>query len=231
MQLQILRKQQLKYLNGDRELKEAITNISHDLRTPLTAICGYMDLLESVCQEKKEKVRYILLIKNRIEALKHLTEELFQYSIILSTQEDMELEHVSINQILEESIIEFYGALTERGITPEIKMPTQNIYRQLNKAALSRVFGNILNNALKYSERDLSIELKDTGEIIFSNTASAINEVQVGKLFDRFFTVEAARNSTGLGLSIAKTLIEQMGGTISAQIITGKLCIILKFEQ
>ena len=131
-QLRLLRKQRHKYLNGDRELKEAVTNISHDLRTPLTAICGYMDLLEG--EEKSETVtRYLSLIANRTEALKQLTEELFRYSVILSTQEDMEMENVHVNGALEESIAGFYGALTGRGITPVISLTEKRIERKLNK--------------------------------------------------------------------------------------------------
>lgn len=228
VQLRLLRKQRHKYLNGDCELKEAVTNISHDLRTPLTAICGYMDLLER--EEKSETVtRYLSLIQNRTEAMKQLTEELFRYSVILSTQEDMEVETVYVNGVLEESVTGFYGALTERGITPVISITENRIERKLNKAALSRVFSNILNNALKYSDGDLKIEMEEDGQITFSNSAAGLSEVQVGKLFDRFFTVEAARNSNGLGLSIAKSLVEHMGGTITAQYASHILCIIIRF--
>lgn len=227
-QLRLLRKQRHKYCNGDRELKEAVTNISHDLRTPLTAICGYMDLLER--EEKSETVtRYLSLIENRTEAMKQLTEELFRYSVILSTQEDLELETVCINSALEESIVEFYGALTARKIIPAISIPEKQIERQLNKAALSRVFSNILNNALKYSDGDLEIMLQEDGQIIFSNSAVGLSEVQVGKLFDRFFTVEAARNSNGLGLAIAKSLVEHMGGEITAHYVKQRLRIIIHF--
>ena len=221
VQLRLLRQQRHKYLSGDRELKEAVTNISHDLRTPLTAICGYLDLLER--EEKSEDIaRYLSLIENRVEAMKQLTEELFRYSVILSTEE-MRLETVHVNGVLEESIAAFYGALTSRNIQPEIHITENRIERQLNREALGRVFSNILNNALKYSDGDLEIFLHDDGELIFSNTASRLNEVQVGKLFDRFFTVEAARNSNGLGLAISKTLIEQMGGNISANMVGNKL--------
>lgn len=226
-QLRLLRQQRHKYLSGDRELKEAVTNISHDLRTPLTAICGYLDLLER--EEKGENTaRYLSLIGNRVDAMKQLTEELFRYSVILSTEE-MTLETVHINGVLEESIAAFYDALTTRGIQPEIRITESRIERQLNREALGRVFGNILNNALKYSDGDLSITLRDDGEIIFSNTASALDEVQVGKLFDRFFTVEAARNSNGLGLAISKTLVEQMGGTIQAKLQDSRLYICICF--
>lgn len=229
-QLRLLRRQRQQYLNGDRELRDAVTNISHDLRTPLTAICGYLDLLKQ--EEKSEKVtRYLSYIENRTQALKQLTEELFRYSVIISTDETMAMESVSLNAVLEESIAAFYAALTERGITPVIKMPEETITRQLNKAALSRVFSNILNNALKYSDGDLEIEMKDTGEFIFTNTASKLDEVQVGKLFDRFFTVEAARNSTGLGLAISKTLVEQMNGEISADYQKGRISVSILFRK
>ena len=228
VQLRLLRQQQHKYLTGDRELKEAVTNISHDLRTPLTAICGYLDLLDN--EDKSENTsRYLSLIGNRVEAMKQLTEELFRYSVILSTR-DIVLEPVCVNGVLEESIAAFYGALTSRDIQPEIHITENRIERQLNREALGRVFSNILNNALKYSDGDLFITLQDDGEIIFSNTASSLNGVQVGKLFDRFFTVEAARNSNGLGLAISKTLVEQMGGSISAELTNNKLIIYIRFQ-
>ena len=228
VQLRLLRKQRHKYLTGDRELKEAVTNISHDLRTPLTAVCGYLDLLQR--EEKNDNVqRYLSLIENRTEAMKLLTEELFRYSVILSV-EDMTLETVHVNGVLEESIAAFYGALTARGIQPQIHMSGKRIEMQLNRDALSRVFSNILSNALKYSDGDLEITLHDSGEIDFSNTASGLNEIQVGKLFDRFFTVEMARNSTGLGLAISKTLLEQMGGNISAEYQNWKLSIHIRFH-
>lgn len=214
VQLRLLRRQRHKYLSGDRELKEAVTNISHDLRTPLTAICGYLDLLKKE-EASENTARYLSLIENRVDAMKQLTEELFRYSVILSAGE-LAIEAVHVNGVLEESIAAFYGALTQRGIQPQIHMSGMRIEKPLNRDALARVFSNILNNALKYSDGDLKITLHDSGEIVFSNTASGLNGIQVGKLFDRFFTVEAARNSNGLGLAIAKALVEQMGGTITA---------------
>jgi signal transduction histidine kinase len=215
-QLRLLRKQRRQYLAGDMELKEAITNISHDLRTPLTAICGYLDLLKQ--ERKSEEIeRYIDIIKNRAEVLMQLTEEFFRYSVIITTESDDAEEPVIINDVLEESIVAFYAVLNERKITPNIQITEDKVIRTLDRSALSRVFSNLMNNAIRYSDGDLGITLLKTGEILFSNTASELNEVQVGKLFDRFYTVEAARKSTGLGLAIAKTLIIKMNGTISAK--------------
>lgn len=230
IQLRKLRADRHRFQQGDMELKNAVSNISHDLRTPLTAICGYLDLLEQ--EEKSTTVeRYIEVIRNRTEILKQLIEELFRYSVIITTEDDITKEAVEINRVLEESIAAFYVALNERKIIPSIKMPESKVICYLDGSALARVFSNLLNNAIKYSDGDLDIILSETGEVIFANTASGLNEVQVGKLFDRFYTVEAARKSTGLGLAIAKTLVEQMNGTISAKYENNRLSICILFSD
>jgi hypothetical protein len=208
------------------ELKEAVTNISHDLRTPLTAICGYLDLLER--EEKSESVeRYLSQIENRIEALKALTEELFRYSVVTSTQ-DLKLERLDLVRALEESLLSFYGVMQEKAIQPEISLPEGPVYRELDAAALNRIFSNIISNAVKYSDGDFSVTMKEDGSVTFTNTAKELNAVSVGRLFDRFYTVEASRNSTGLGLSIAKLLTERMGGSIEASYQSEQLHIIVK---
>ncbi len=230
VQLRKLRAQRLRYVQGDTELKNAVTNISHDLRTPLTAILGYLDLLEK--EEKSETMeRYLGIIRNRAEILAQLTEELFRYSVILSAESDTTVETVLLGSVLEESAAAFYTALKERGIVPKIQIPEQKVVRNLNRSSLARVLSNLLNNAVKYSDGDLEIRLTEAGEIIFSNRASGLNEVQVGKLFDRFYTVEAARNSTGLGLAIARTLVERMNGTIDAGYENGRLTIRIVFPE
>lgn len=215
-QLRILRKEHLQYHQGNTELKTAITNISHDIRTPLTAIYGYLDMIQKTDDPEKQ-ARYISIMKERAELMKQLTEELFRYSVIVSNESDLESEEVFVNQVLAESVSSFYPALSDKGITPHITMTEHRILRNVNKAALSRVFANLLNNAVKYSDGDLEITLSDTGEITFSNTAKELSTVEVEQLFDRFYTVEAAHHSTGLGLSIARTLVERMGGTITAE--------------
>jgi len=228
VQLRKLRRERHRFRQGDTELKNAVTNISHDLRTPLTAICGYLDLLEQ--EEKSETIeRYLEVVRNRTELLTQLTEELFRYSVIISGERDTVKEPVVINGVLEESIAAFYTAFKERGIVPDIHMPEKKIIRTLDRSSLMRVFSNLLNNAMKYSDGDLDITLSDAGEIIFTNTAPGLDEVQVGKLFERFYTVEAASKSTGLGLAIARTLVEQMNGMISAKYENGRLSISIFF--
>lgn len=228
-QLAELRKQRRRYLEGDRELKEAVTNISHDLRTPLTAICGYLELLET--EEKSEKVtHYLAQIANRTEALKSLTEELFRYSVISSVS-DVRYERVNLGRVLEDCLISFYGAFEQKGIVPQIQIPADAVWRTLDKSALSRIFGNIIGNAVKYSDGDFSVSMTHEGELSFSNAASELSKVEVGKLFDRFYTVDSARKSTGLGLSIAKLLTERMNGQIAAAYKNGVLTITVSFRE
>ena len=211
VQLKELRRQRLRYENGDRELKEAVANVSHDLRTPLTAICGYLELLERG-DNPPEQARYLALMADRAEAMRQLTGEL-----------------LDLNAAVEEAVASFYGALVEGGITPSVSLPEGRVVRKLDRSALSRVLGNLLANALKYSGGDLDVVLAPDGAITLSNAAPGLDEVQVGRLFDRFYTVEAGRGSTGLGLSIARTLTERMGGAITARYAAGRLSVSLQF--
>lgn len=226
-QLRKLNKERHRFQQGDLELKNAITNISHDLRTPLTAICAYLDLLKQ--EETSEKVRYYLIrIQERTEILKNLTEELFRYSVVTSSHE-LEPERLNVVNVLEESLLSFYGMIQEKGIHPQIDLPKIPVWRELDMSALNRIFSNIISNALKYADGDFQVTMNKDGSIIFSNTAKTLNPLIVGKLFDRFYTVEANRNSTGLGLSIAKLLTERMGGVIKADHMDGRLSITVKF--
>ena len=230
IQLRKLRSERQRFQQGNLEIKECITNISHDLRTPLTAICGYIDLLKQ--EETSEDVnRYIKIIENRTEVLKQLTEELFYYSVVTSILDETSLDDVVLNSVLEESISAYYAVLKGYKITPNISIPEKKIKRKLNKNALCRIFANIISNAVKYSDGDLNIVLSESGEIVFSNHASGLNEIQLGKLFNRFYTVETAKKSTGIGLSIAKMLTEQMNGTIDADYCNGEISIRILFPE
>ena len=226
--LKELRRQRQRFQQGDTELKNAITNISHDLRTPLTAIQGYLDLLEREEAFSPNTRRYLDSIQNRMEAMTRLTEELFRYSLAADLPE-LKLEPVDLRRCLEESLVSFYAAMVQRGITPEISMPEGAVVRALDSSAVSRIFGNIISNALKYSDGDFSVALDRDGTAIFSNAAHALDPVVTAQLFDRFYTVETGRGSTGLGLSIARLLTERMGGTIQAEYREGRLLITVRF--
>lgn len=230
IQLKLLNEKRHLYEQGDSELKRAVTNISHDLRTPLTAICGYLDLIkhEPLTGHASE---YIKIMENRTEAMKRLTEELFMYSVIMAKETALEIKPLTVNEVLEESAAAFYAVLTEKGIKPDINITERKIIRNADRASLSRIFANLLGNAVKYSDGDLEITLDGDGEIVFANRASGLDEVQVGRLFERFYTVEAGRNSTGLGLSIARSLAEEMEGEIWARYDGERLEVHLRLKE
>ena len=227
-QLQALRKERLKLQLGDAELKAAITNVSHDLRTPLTAICGYLDLLEQEPLPERPR-RYLDIIRERTETMRTLAEELLRYSVVTAAEEELTPEPVELCSILEQSLAGLYGTLTRRGIEPHIEWPGGRITRTLDAAALRRVYDNILANAAKYSDGDLTVRLLPDGTACFENGAAGLDPVQVQRLFDRFFTVRSAGGSTGLGLSIARQLTQRMGGSIRADYRNGRLCVSVQF--
>lgn len=227
VQLKELRRIRQQYQQGDAELKNAVTNISHDLRTPLTAIRGYLDLLER--EELPENTRrYLNQIENRTQAMTALTEELFRYSLTAG-QPELAREETDLRRCLEESLVSFYAAMGQRGIVPEISLPQGPVIRLLDPSAVGRIFGNIINNALKYSDGDFSAVLEENGTVTFSNAARAMDPVTTAQLFVRFYTVETGQDSTGLGLSIARQLTERMNGTIQAEYREERLYITVSF--
>ncbi len=234
-ELRRLRMMRCRYEQGDLRLREAVANLSHDIRTPLTAVCGYLELMKQELsrmpeqEETKAIARYLEIMENRTNALTQLTEELFRYAVMVSETQEVVLEDVVLNHVLEESIAVYYAIIKENKITPVINISKNQIKTRLNKNMLSRILGNILGNAVKYSDGDLQITLADDGEMIFANHASGLDEIQAGRLFDRFYTVQTASKSTGLGLSIAKQFTEQLGGTIDSRYREGVLYISLRF--
>lgn len=226
-QLAQLRAERQRYQHGDLELKEAITNISHDLRTPLTAIVGYLALLEG--EEKSETVeRYLSQISNRTQVLHQLSEELFAYALLTAPQ-PLHPQRVDLRGLVEEALLSYCGAMEQRGMEPTIQLPEGRVERNLDPTAAGRVLSNIISNALKYSAGDFAVTMTPDGVITFANSAPDLNPVLVQRLFDRFFTVETARHSTGLGLSIAKLLTQQMEGSLEAKYQEGQLVITLSF--
>ena len=158
-----------------------------------------------------------------------LTEELFRFSVI-SSEPALTPERLNVCRVLEDTLVSFYGAFEGQKIVPQITLPKEPVWRVLDASALSRIFSNIVSNAVKYSDGDFSVCMSEDGRIVFSNTAHTLSAVDVEKLFDRFYTVNSARSSTGLGLSIAKILVERMGGNISADYKGNLLSITLSFE-
>ncbi len=226
--LKELRNLELEYKNGNGELKTSITNISHDLRTPLTAIRGYLDLIENENLPKKQ-AKYLEIIDRKVKDLTDLTEQLFDFSKVLDVQNEIKKDNIVINNVLEETLISFYGLFKEYKITPKIDICEEKVTRLLNETMLKRIFENIISNAIKYSEKDFNVKLLKDGTIEFSNKTTKIDNVNIEKIFDRYYTVKSSRKATGIGLSIAKQLTALSGGEIKATYQNNILKISLKF--
>lgn len=241
-ELKKLRKVKIQYENGSEELKRTITNISHDMRTPLTAISGYIELMENnieaeeannskskIMRREENKQKYLKIIKRKTSELIELTEQLFKFSTTMDTLWKIDKENCCINEILEEILAEYYSIFKKKNIIPEINICNEMIYKNLNKNSLIRIFENILSNMIKYSDGNFKIKVERSGKIIFSNKAKKLDTTTVQKIFDRYFTVENANNVTGVGLSIAKQLVEINEGNIIAKYMDKNLVIEVQF--
>ena len=226
--LRKIRRLELSYKNGNKELQESITNISHDLRTPLTAIKGYIDLIKKE-KSKKKIVEYLKIIENKSEDLVILTEQLYDYSKSLDLKDNFKKEKVCINDILEDTILSYYALIKKKNITPEVNITTKRIYRKIDKNMAIRILENIISNTIKYTDEDIKITLLDNGKIIIKNKSHALDNTTVNKMFNRYYTVESGSNTSGIGLSIAKQLVNINGGKITAKYSQGYLIVELEF--
>lgn len=226
--LRKIRKLEISYKNGNKELQESITNISHDLRTPLTAIKGYIDLIKKE-KSKKKIVEYLKIIENKTEDLVILTEQLYDYSKSLDLKDKLKKEKVCINDILEDTILSYYALIKKKNLTPEINITTKRIYRKIDKNMAIRILENIISNTIKYTDEDIKITLLDNGKIIIKNKSHVLDNTTVNKMFDRYYTIESGSNTSGIGLSIAKQLVNINGGKITAKYSQGYLIVELEF--
>ena len=207
---------------NETNLKEAIANLSHDIRTPLTSLDGYVQLLV-MSDSAEEKEHYLQIIQNRISSLKELLEELFTYTKMQDQNYELTIVPMDGRQCICETVLAFYEDFEKRGLTPEVNFCEEDLPIVANEVALRRVIQNLVKNALVHgvSRIGLSLEKAD-GKLHFScfNDKKADEIIDVEQIFERFYKGDKARTSTstGLGLAIAKGLIERMHGSISAEV-------------
>jgi len=208
--------------------QKMISNISHDIRTPLTALMGYVDLLSdnSITKEKREE--YVSIIKERGTALKDLMEEFFQVAKLECNDVDITIEKFNISEIVRKNIITFMNEINERNITPEINIGDEEIFALGDKNYMSRIITNLISNSLKYGYEGkvISIDLKEDNKwVILSiwDKGKGIDKNELPYIFDRLYTGEKSRNrnfqGSGLGLSIVKNMVQHMNGIITAKSI------------
>lgn len=214
--------------SAERELRQAVANMSHDIRTPLTSILGYIQLIESHEVTKEEKKEYLAVAKDRTKRLQILLNDFFELSIIESVDHSLKFENLKMNSIVEETVMNLYDQFNERQIVPNIQIPQEKISIIADESAVKRVVENLTINAIKYSSANVAITLEKNNSnisLIIGNDVKSLTEKDVELFFDRFYTADQTRSGkgTGLGLSIAKSLIEKMNGKLSAELKDGWL--------
>ena len=235
-ELKELRENTLKAEQMNREIRESLTEISHDLRTPLTAAGGYTSLLRKAELTDEEKIRYINVIEERFETTKNLVDQLFYYARMESGALTLAEEEVDVRRVLTDVLAMYYGDFEKKHFDMNVDIEDRAMPVMGDRDAFTRVFSNIVSNGLSHGEGDFSLSLKiDQGtgvfRLIFSNLATNIAEADAEKLFDKYFTKDHVRSSsnTGLGLAIAKNLTERMHGSCSAHKDGAKLIIMVEY--
>lgn len=210
------------YKIKDKSLKQSITNISHDIRTPLTSLNGYFQLLtESDSDEEKE--RYSTIIQTRINNLKNQLEDMFTLMKIQDSNYKNDPVDCNINKIIQENLFSYYEDFNLKEIEPKIIMDEEPIIIGSNPVALDRIVNNLINNSLIHGKDYIGIRLlKEKGlvNLTVENDVENPDEIDLENIFTRFYKVDKARttSSTGLGLTIVKELVEAMNGKVLASI-------------
>ena len=219
------------YGNKNKSLMKMMTNISHDLRTPLTSALGYIDIILKSDLSEEEKKKDLITIEKRLRRLEELISSFFEFSRIISTNKLPTLEKINLTSILEESVIVFYDDYKKNNRKILLDCNQRKIIINSNKMLLTRIFENLIGNAYKHSNSDLIIKVEKLNKvkIIFSNELLD-DDVDVDKIFDEFYTVDISRTKegTGLGLAIAKEFTRQLNGKIYAEKRKGQLKIIIE---
>ncbi|CEK33816.1 sensor histidine kinase [Paraclostridium sordellii] len=199
----------------ENKLKAFIVSISHDLRTPLTSIKGYIQLLEKEISETKKR-NYISIVKKKIQILNDLINDFFTMSLYDSNEYKLNLEKINITKLLTEVLMDNYNNFKRKSINPLIQMKEEDIYIIGDKIACERIINNLISNAIKYTTNSIIVELTRNDNYCFiniSNECSGISDKDLEKMSDRFFRVDKSRSSegSGIGLYIVKVLIERLG--------------------
>ena len=231
--LELRRKEKRYYQEKETLIADTYTNLSHDIRTPLTSLDGYFQLMEA-CENVEEQRRYLNIIHERIHSLNEMLEELFMFTKLKNESYRLELTSCCINRILKETVFSYYDDWVRREIQPDIQITEEQLYMDGNKQGLSRIIQNVIKNGLDHGEKKIRIVLKreqNQAVLRISNQVTASEQIDIEHVFDRFYKADAARSktSTGLGLSIAREFVRRMNGEIGAKIEENEFIVEMSF--
>lgn len=228
------RQLEIEYKTKDNQLKETITNISHDIRTPLTSLKGYFELLTE-CGDEGERSRYAQIIETRLNSLQEISEQLFTYVKLQNESYELVFEECNLNKLLYNTLFSFYDDFKKREMEPSIEIVEETCFVWANEAGLRRVIQNVIKNALDYGKERIVVEMLQDGKtvnILVKNQYNPEDDIDTERVFQRFYKADASRNhnSSGLGLSIAYELMKYMKGAITAYLEEDFFVIKLSFQ-
>ena len=220
-----------------RQLEQSVADIAHDLRTPLTVIKGNLKMLEKENLTERGQV-YLQISNTKAETLKQMVDTFFEMSVLESDTEKPSLSKIDLIEFLSRFLLENETLIRNKGLDPNIEFPDKTINILAEPAMLTRVLGNIMSNILKYAHETFTIAIADNDEekdcsIKISNFVKPGEEIDIDHIFDRTYRADKARTdgSAGLGLYIAKLLVEKQGGTIQASLEDQQLEFLLTFPK
>ena len=220
--------------------RELITNVSHDLRTPLTSIIGYLELLKNKELRKDKKENYIDILNTRANRLKYLIDDLFEFSKIVSGGEKLNSSSINIVELLEQCIGEYTAQAVKRGISFRKNIDISEYFLYADAVKMARVFENIISNAIKYSKNGSIVYVNAYGEaceiiISIKNSSSVALDTELNNIFERFYRMDKSRNSridgSGLGLAISKSIIELHKGEIGVETKNNEFEVFIKLRR
>lgn len=221
---QARQQERITYQRRETQIRREIENISHDLRTPLTSIIGYVDLIQDEQTKETEREEYLQIIKKRAKVLQSFIQNFYELSRIEGDNYPLVLEVINVQNVLSEVAVAYYNEFAKKGIQVEVELEEKPGFIIADKIQLNRVFNNLIQNALKYSQSQFVIkQYIQNGKCIiqFQNDKNLMKEDELNHIFERFYTRDLSRNdnkSTGLGLTISKMLVEKMKGSIEAKL-------------
>ena len=221
---------------NEEELRASILNMSHDLRTPLTSIIGYLQMIKSEKASESDKKEYMEIVEKRTKSLQQLISSFYDLSRIEGNEYNFNYKKVNLSNVLCENIALFYNDFINNNIEPVIEIEEGIKEIISDDGAITRIFSNLLGNMIKHGENFVKITLRQENDVIiteFINKATGLTQGNVDKLFDRFYTVDNSRSdrNTGLGLYITKILVEKLGHNIKANLKEDNLVISITWKK
>lgn len=229
-----INKMQCEFLRKENEIKEMMANITHDIRTPLTSLDGYFQLLADA-EDSGERERYIAIIKSRIESLNDMLEELFTYTKLQNESYEPEISKINFSKTVFDACFSFYDEFSKQGIEPKIDFCQEQVFINANEEAMRRVIQNVIKNAVVHGAKEVYFSLNKAGEkVVFacSNRTNETDNIDIERIFTRFYKADEARttNSSGLGLAIAHDFTIKLGGSIAAEVDGDIFTIRIEFD-